>query len=331
MNFQQRKSSVALLSVLSNTTLVLTKLIVGLLIGSVSVISEAIHSGVDLLAAIIALFAVKTSGKPADHDHPYGHGKIENLSGTIEALLIFVAAAWIVYEATKKLIHRTPLDAPAWGIAVMLLSAVMNIIVSKMLFKVGEATDSIALQADAWHLRTDVWTSFGVMGGLSIILGGRLAFPGISLDWVDPVTAIAVALLIVRAAWHLTLESGRDLLDVSLSDEEVQWVRSVMAEDRPDVRGMHNLRTRRAGASRFIECHVLVDPTISVERSHAITEEIEESIGHKIPHANVTIHIEPGEPEENGSMTGGQGKQLSEGVPNTMSDTSPTIGEIGPF
>ncbi len=155
MDSQQRKSATALLSVGSNTALVVGKLVVGLMIGSVSVISEAIHSGVDLVAAVIALFAVRTSGKPPDERHPFGHGKAENLAGTIEALLIFVAAGWIIYEAVRKLSHPEPLEDPGWGVAVMLISAVANMLVSAQLFRVGRETDSVALQADRWHQLTD--------------------------------------------------------------------------------------------------------------------------------------------------------------------------------
>src|SRR5512136_299897 len=146
MDAQRQKSAVAWLSVISNTALVTGKLIIGLAIGSVSVISEAIHSGVDLLAAVISLFAVKTSNKRADEEHPFGHGKVENISGTVEALLIFVAAGWIFYEAVYKLIRPQMLDAPVLGVAVMLVSAVVNFIVSRKLFKVGKETDSVALQ-----------------------------------------------------------------------------------------------------------------------------------------------------------------------------------------
>ena len=137
MDAQLRKSRVALLSVISNTALVVGKLVIGLLIGSVSVISEAIHSAVDLVAAVIALFSVRRSGLPADEDHPFGHGKIENISGTVEALLIFLAAGWIIFEAVEKLMTPGPLEDTGWGIAVMFVSAVVNIIVSQMLFKVG--------------------------------------------------------------------------------------------------------------------------------------------------------------------------------------------------
>ena len=211
-SIDKRKSSVALLSVASNTILVLLKLTVGIIIGSVSVISEAIHSSVDLLAALIALFAVRTSGKPADAEHPFGHGKVENISGTVEALLIFLAAGWIIFEAVKKLKDPEPLEEVGWGVAVMMVSSAANILVSKALFKVGKETDSVALQADAWHLRTDVYTSAGVMAGLAIIWIGRIVLPGTDLNWVDPVAAIGVALLIIKAAYQLTVESARDLL-----------------------------------------------------------------------------------------------------------------------
>ncbi|MDD2836592.1 MAG: cation diffusion facilitator family transporter, partial [Methanothrix sp.] len=279
----RRKSNVALLSVISNSSLVILKLVVGTLIGSVSVISEAIHSGVDLLAAIIALFAVKKSGKPADEDHPFGHGKVENISGTVEALLIFLAAGWIIFEALKKLRNPETLDEAGLGVVVMLISVIANIIVSKNLFRVGKETDSIALMADAWHLRTDVYTSFGVFGGLAVIFAGSLAFPGVDLRWVDPVAAIGVALLIIRAAYHLTVESARDLVDVGLPPEELDDVRRHIRVFAPTIRGFHRLRTRKAGSSRFVEFHIRVDPSMSVDESHRIADMITCSIKQHYP------------------------------------------------
>lgn len=289
----KKKSSVAFLSVFSNACLVALKIVVGIMIGSVSVISEAIHSGVDLLAAIIALLAVRKSAKPADEDHPFGHGKVENISGTAEALLIFLAAGWIIYEASKKLIHPEPMEEVSWGIAVMLLSVVANIIVSKRLFKVGKETDSVALKADAWHLATDVYTSLGVMGGLAIIVAGKWINPSVNLNWVDPVAAILVALLIVRAAYHLTLESALDLVDVGLPIEEVNEVRKHIMAFAPTIRGFHRLRTRKAGASRFVEFHIRVDAAMSVDESHRIADMITCTIKQHYPGTTVTIHIEP--------------------------------------
>jgi len=288
-----RKSNAALLSVISNACLVVLKLVVGAMIGSVSVISEAIHSGVDLLAAVIALFAVRKSSKPADEDHPFGHGKVENISGTIEALLIFLAAVWIIFEAVKKLQNPEPLNDAWLGVVVMLISVTANIFVSKNLFLVGKETDSIALMADAWHLRTDIYTSLGVFGGLAVIFAGGIVLPGADLRWVDPAVAIGVALLIIRAAYHLTVESARDLVDVGLPPEEVDDIRRHIRAFAPTIRGFHRLRTRKAGPSRFVEFHIRVDASMSVDESHRITDMITCSIKQHYPGTTVTIHIEP--------------------------------------
>jgi cation diffusion facilitator family transporter len=293
MNVQKRKERVALLSVISNSALVSMKLIIGLIIGSVAIISEAIHSGVDLLASIIALFSVKTSSKPADKDHSFGHGKIENISGTIEALLIFVAAIWIIYEAFKKLSNPEPLDNLGWGIGVMLVSSLVNIIVSQRLFKIGRETDSIALQADAWHLRTDVYTSAGVMIGLVLMLCGQLFYPQINFYWLDSVAAIAVALLIIKAAYNLTIQSAGDLLDANLPAEEEEWLHGEILKYGKIFHGYHRLRTRKAGHFRFVEFHLKVEPQMTVADSHSITEVIAKDIERKYPDTSVTIHVEP--------------------------------------
>jgi len=293
MEIARRKAAAAWLSVISNTSLVAGKLVVGLFIGSVSVISEAIHSGVDLVAAVIALFAVKTSHKVADEEHPFGHGKVENISGTVEALLIFLAAGWIIYEAVHKLLEPQSIEAVGWGVAVMLVSSVVNTFVSRMLFKVGKETDSIALQADAWHLRTDVYTSAGVMVGLGLILLGERFLPNTNLLWLDPVAAIVVALMIVRAAWKLTVESGRDLLDASLPVEETAWIREYLRGIGPSVRGFHHLRTRKAGSHRFVEFHLVVDKNLSVDAAHRLSDGLTRAIKERFPVSTVTIHVEP--------------------------------------
>lgn len=290
---QRRKSRAAVISVASNSFLVAAKLLVGFLIGSVSVISEAIHSGVDLVAAAIALYSVRTSSKPADAGHPFGHGKIENISGTIEALLIFAAAGWIIYEAAGKFIHPEPLDAPLLGVAVMLVSCVTNIFVSRMLFRVGRETDSVALVADAWHLRTDVWTSFGVTVGLGILWIGQWVLPGTDLHWIDPACAIGVAVLIIKAAYDLTRQAARDLMDASLPPAEEACIRQIVEAERRIVNGYHALRTRKAGHFRFIEFHIQVDPLMSVADSHALTQKLCRTIQSRIPNATITIHVEP--------------------------------------
>jgi len=290
---RRRKVKVALLSVLSNTALVILKIIVGSMIGSVSILSEAIHSGVDLLAAVIALFSVKTSSIPPDKNHPFGHGKIENISGTIEALLIFLAAGWIIFEAVKKLMRPTPLETLGWGVGVMLMSCLVNLAVSQRLFKVGKETDSVALEADAWHLRTDVYTSAGVMVSLALIGVGKLIFPDYPLNWLDPVAAMAVALLIIKAAYELTVKSGRDLMDAGLPAEEESLVGGIIRQYQSDIHGFHDLRTRKAGGFRFVEFHMKVNPQMTVDASHRITDEISACIEQQFPRTRVTIHTEP--------------------------------------
>lgn len=293
MNTDRQKSRVAALSVASNTTLVAFKLLVGLATGSVSVLSEAIHSGMDLAAALIALFAVRTSARPADREHPFGHAKAESISAAVEALLIFAAAAWIIYEAVRRLMTPRPVEMLGWGIGVMLVSSAINLVVSQTLFRVGRKTESSALLADAWHLRTDVYTSAGVMLGLAIIfVGGRL-FPTVGLHWIDPAVAIGVALLILKAAYDLTAGAVRDMMDTSFPRRDLAWLDQYLNSLAPTVCSFHRVRTRKAGAARFVDMHVVVDPQMSVEESHSVTEKIEAEIRARFPDASVVVHIEP--------------------------------------
>jgi cation diffusion facilitator family transporter len=293
MSNQAGKERVALLSVFSNSVLTILKLLVGLATGSISIISEACHSGVDLLASIIAFLSVRISGKPSDREHPFGHGKVENISGTIEAILIFLAAGWIMWEAVRKFINPEPLDNLGWGIGVMLVSTVANTLISRMLMKVGTETNSAALLADAWHLRTDVWTSAGVMAGIALILISETLFPGMHFHRIDPVAAFVVAILIIRAAYKLTIESGRDLLDVALPENEEELIRNHILTFQPDVYGFHQLLTRKAGATRFIEFHILVNSKMSVEESHRISDRMTEEIEEHLAGSQITIHVEP--------------------------------------
>lgn len=289
---QRRKSRAAWLSVVSNTTLVALKVTVGLVVGSVSILSEAIHSAVDLVASCIAVMAVRASGKPPDDDHPFGHGKVESISGTIEALLIFVAGGWIIYEAIHKLRNPEPLQMAHWGVAAMLVSALANTAVSAHLFRVGRETDSLALIADAWHLRTDVWTSLGVAVGMATIAVGHWLAPQLALDWIDPAIAIVVALMILRAAYGLTRQSSRDLVDTSLPSEEEELIKRHIRSQH-QVLGFHHLRTRKAGDLRFIEFHLMVEAGMTVLEAHAITDQLKEWIQEHYPKSTITIHVEP--------------------------------------
>ncbi len=290
---EKQKTAVALLSIISNGLLVILKLVVGISTGAISVISEAAHSSMDLAASIIAFFAVRISAKRPDAEHPFGHGKVEDISALAEALLIFIAAIWIIYEAIHKLTNPRPLEVIDWGIAVMLFSVIANVIVSRMLFTVGKRTESPALIADAWHLRTDVYTSAGVMAGLALIWLGGIIFPQLYLDWLDPVAAIAVALLICRAALKLTMDAIKDLIDTSPPPDEMMWLSTYLKGLYPTVRSIHRVRIRKSGASRFIDLHVVVDPKMTVSESHAITEKMTNDIREKLTGADLTVHIEP--------------------------------------
>lgn len=296
------KSRAAAWSVLSNALLVGGKLAIGLAIGSVSVISEAIHSAVDLLAAVIAWVSVRKSAKPADECHPFGHGKVENVSGTIEALLIAVAAVWIIWEAVDKLRHPAPVEHIGLGAAIMAVSAVANWLISRNLFKVGKATDSVALIADAWHLRTDVYTSLGVMAALVLIFMGGWVLPGTDLQWLDPVAAIAVALLILHAAWELTATAARDLFDAGLPDEELAQIRTAALATDSAIGAILALKTRKAGADRYVELTLTLPADMPVGPAHDITERVENAIRTALPSTHVVVHVEPSTTTFNGGI-----------------------------
>jgi len=285
------KVKVARLSVLSNSVLVVIKLAVGISISSVSVLSEAIHSGLDLVAALIALFAVSKSSKPPDRKHQYGHGKIENVAAVIEALLIFAASVWIIRETVVKITTGARVEAPFWGLMVMAFSAAVNWVISSLLMKTAVKTDSVALEADALHLRTDVYTSAGVAVGLLL-----LWITGIHL--FDPLLAIGVALLIIKAACELMVKAFYPLLDVSLPQDEEEEIRAILQNYGDYFIEYHKLRTRKAGPQRFIDLHLVVPQYMNITASHELCDIIEEKIMEKYPGAQVLIHVEPCRNEE---------------------------------
>jgi len=278
------KVSIARLSIVSNTLLILMKLAVGLISGSVSILSEAIHSSMDLIAAVISFFSVRVSDNPPDSRHPYGHGKIENISGVIEALLIFIAAIWIIIEAIEKLFgEKIELESIALGSIVMFISALVNIFVSGKLYKVARATNSVALEADALHLKTDVYTSLGVAIGLGLIIVT-------GINWLDPVIAIFVALFIIREAYILMLKAFTPLLDTAWSENEIDLLEK-------ELKGLdvnyHNLRTRVAGNYRFIDIHIQIPEDVSVVSAHRYCDKIENDLMQIYENLTVTIHVEP--------------------------------------
>ncbi|MBI4646732.1 MAG: cation transporter [Bacteroidia bacterium] len=277
------KKKVARLSVISNTTLIILKLLAGFLSNSVSIISEAIHSSLDLIAALITFFSVKVSDNPADKEHPYGHGKIENVSGVIEAILIFIAAVWIIYEAIKKLIEPEVPESLLLGICIMFISGVINFFVSKKLYYVAKKTESVALEADALHLKTDIYTSLGVGVGLVLIWVTKIT-------WLDPVIAMLVALFILYEAFRLLKKAFLPLLDTSMSDNDIQHIKNIL--DKMDIK-YHDLKTRTAGNYKYLDFHMNVNPGDNIDNIHNLCDNIENQLNKEFKNLNINIHPEP--------------------------------------
>lgn len=280
----KEKVSVARLSIISNTLLIILKVTAGLISGSVSIISEAIHSSMDLIAALIAFFSVKVSDNPPDSRHPYGHGKVENISGVIEALLIFIAAIWIIWEAVKKLSGGPfELESIGLGTVVMLISAIVNTLVSMRLYKVARETGSVALEADALHLKTDVYTSLGVAIGLGLIM-----VTGIKI--LDPLVAILVATFIIFESYQLLRRAFSPLLDTAWKENDIEDLEKKLKQ--MEVR-YHELRTRIAGNYLFIDLHIEIPQEVSVGDAHKYCDRIEDELKTVYNNLNVTIHVEP--------------------------------------
>ncbi|MBI3946623.1 MAG: cation transporter [Armatimonadetes bacterium] len=280
-----RKGDAARLSVVSNTTLVAMKLAAGAISGSVSIIAEALHSGLDLVAAMIAWFSVRAADLPPDDKHPYGHGKLENVSGTIEAALILVTAVWIGREAWGRLVHPLPVRASALGLSAMAISAGVNVLVSRRLFRVAKAENSIALEADAHHLSVDVYTSVGVFVGLLLIQ---------ITGWhvLDGVIAMLLALAIGHIAWDLTHRAAQPLLDTRLPEAEETSLVALIQED-PRVVDCHAVRSRTAGGQAFLDAHVSVSPGTTLEDADILEEDLRARLQRENPRLDVMLHVEP--------------------------------------
>jgi len=279
------KNNAATLSIFSNAALIIFKVITGIMVGSISIISEAIHSSIDLLASIIAYFSIKEAEKAKDKEHPFGHGKYENVSGFTEAILILFAAAIIIAEATKKLISGFQLNDVTPGLIVMLIAAIVNLVISRILLKVSKRTNSIALEADAYHLLTDVITSLGVFIGLLLL---KLT------HWqlLDPLSAIFVALLIIRTGITLIKKSMKDLVDSSLSNEELVIISEII-KSHLQVISYHELRTRKSGNQREIDIHLELNMYYTLLETHDVCNLIENEIKVIYPKSYVMIHCEP--------------------------------------
>jgi cation diffusion facilitator family transporter len=281
------KSGAAGLSIASNSILIAIKLAAGAITGSIAIITEAVHSLIDLVASVVAFVSVRKADEPADADHPYGHEKVESLAAAIEGMLILIGAGIIVYEATHRLVVGAEVESLGVGIAVMGFSILANLAVSTVLSHRAREHDSPALEGDAAHLRTDALTSAGVLAGLALVqITGLAAF--------DSITALAVAAAIVVAGLRILRRSSGVLVDEALPAAEMDRIEAAIAAARtPEVAGYHKLRARRAGSRRYIDLHVQFRSGTSLERAHELAHQMRDEIEAGLRRAEVLIHVEP--------------------------------------
>src|SRR4051794_24902215 len=281
------RSRAATVSIVSNTILIALKIVAGVLTGSVAILTEAMHSSIDLLASFIAYFSVRRAEEPADSSHRYGHEKFENAAAAAEGMLILAGSAVIAFAAIRSLLNGPELDHLGIGIVVIGIASVTNLAVSAWLFTKARETSSPALEGDAAHLRTDAYTSIGVLVGLALV-----AVTG--EHWLDPVVALLIAIAIVITGARITMGSLRVLVDEALPEEEMQSIRhEIETFATRGVVGYHQLRTRQAGSRRYIDLHVQFRHGTSLEEAHRTAHELQDAIEESVKNADVLIHIEP--------------------------------------
>jgi len=283
------KSGAAALSIASNSLLIALKIAAGAITGSIAIITEAVHSSIDLLASVVAFVSVRKADEPADREHPYGHEKLENLAAAIEGMLILLGAGIIIYEATRRLVSEVEVESLGIGIAVIAFSAVANVGVSTFLSRRARALGSPALEGDAAHLRADALTSLGVLAGLVLVeLTDEPAF--------DAIAALLVAAAIVVAGLRIVTRSGRVLVDESPPANELDLIETAIAAERSgatEIAGYHKLRARRAGARRYIDLHLQFRSGTTLERAHSLAHRVRGRIESDLAHSEVLIHVEP--------------------------------------
>ncbi len=286
MRLETQKKFAAGLSITSNTLIIITKIIAGMISGSISIISEAIHSFSDFLASILTFFAVTRSAEPADKEHPFGHGKYEDMSGFIEGGLIIFAGLYIIYESSSKLISGYTMEAESMlGIYVMAFAVLANFLVSRYLFYVAKKSDSVSLRADAEHLQTDIFSSLGVLAGLVLI-----KLTGYTI--LDPIIAIIVAVIILKAGFSISKETLNNLLDGSISTEDIEKIETVL-KNNTIIKGYRNIKGRKSGQYKEIELTILFNPDMKISCCHNICDQIENDIKSELGNVTTTIHAEP--------------------------------------
>jgi cation diffusion facilitator family transporter len=281
---EKEKKRVAGISVFAAVFLTGFKLIIGLLTGSLGILSEALHSALDLVAAVITYFTVRVSDKPADKHHHFGHGKTENFSALLETILLIITCVWIVYEAINRLVSgNTHIEVTIWSYIVVISSIIVDVSRSRALYKVARKYNSQALEADALHFSTDIWSSTVVLIGLICANFGLFA--------ADSVAALGVAIIVLTVSYRLGKKAIDVLLDrspLTLCDEISSLIRLI-----PDVTYYHDLKVRVAGADTFVNVTIHVDPELNMNEAHAISHKVEKIICGRIERCEVHIHYEP--------------------------------------
>ncbi len=266
--------------------LIVLKITVGWLSGSISVLAQAADSFLDLFAGLVTFFAIRIATKPADREHPFGHGKVEDMAGAVQGVLIFIAAGLIVYSSVQRIINRTTVELAEAGIGVMVISVFASVFLSRHLHKISQATGSIALEANARNINADIYSATAVLVGLLVV---RLT----GLNILDPIVAIGMAIYIAKLAYDALGKPLLGLVDASLPRSEQVVIESCLAEWRGQVVGFHELRTRRSGNQRYIDLHLVMAKDTSLEQTHQMCDLLEHDIRSRLPRTNVVIHVEP--------------------------------------
>lgn len=290
---QKEKTSAALSSVIAAVGLTTFKIIVGVATNSLGILAEAAHSGLDLMAAVMTFFAVRVADKPADKQHPFGHGKVENISALFETLLLLATSGWIIYEALHRLAApETHVEISIWSFIVMGTSIVIDVTRSRMLYAAAKKHNSQALEADALHFSTDIWSSSVVILGLVLVMVARW-FPSlVILEKGDAVAALVVAVIVIFVSAELGMRSIQALLDAAPKNGERNRIIQEVGK-MEGVADVHAVRIRSSGAGWFVDMHVTMNGRMSLKKSHALTEQIEEKVQEILPGADTTVHVEP--------------------------------------
>ncbi len=285
------KEGAAKLLLVTVIGLFILKVVVGVITGSISIWAQAVDSSLDIFAVVITFLTVGYSAKPADYEHPFGHGKVEDIAAGIQAILLLAASIGIIYSAIRRIIGGELIQLTEAGIGVMLVSVIVNFVLARYLFRIARETDSSALVANANNITADIYSTAGVLVGLVVIRIASLF--GYQLDIIDPIIALIVSVLILRATYRVGKMAFSGLIDVRLPKTEEELIISCIKEHTTQLAGFHKVRTRKSGSNRFVDLHLLLPRNISLEEAHDMSDHLEEDIESRLQNSNVTIHVEP--------------------------------------